>query len=553
MGIQLKDIMKIPPFSRAKLIGGKTGVGRIVESANIQEVPDVERWLHGGEILFSSGYAFEGMERVCEMMERLDKSGVSALVIKPGQYLDTVPQEMIECADRLELPLFELPEDLPYMDCIIPIFEYLMNEHISVIHRVENVHELLMQSMLQSEGIDGICRIMNQITGKPVFIFSSNGILLSDCADQVEDAVYVNGIKNGFKNFCRNSSIRRLKRNQCNSIQIGGRHSLICVPICIQQENVAHLVLDMMGDDLLEVDLLAFENASPLIALEILQEKALIRKEQNIRGQLLEDILMKRYGDESVIIKRGIHAGFDVTRPFCVFEIDADSFEEYLNLEMKNADEAVIQRIKLNIQESFWNELQKSPEKMLLMNKSVGVVGLMSIVNIKDDMEFCRTTLKEAILEQRKICPKLKFSAGIGRIKEHFSQAEESFREAKLALNTGRQEAKHRMNPVTWFEELGALCFLNELNGSQAMKNFYNENLGVLIEYDCKNDAELIKTLECYFQCNKNLRVTAETLFVHKNSIIYRIKKIEALLGKKLNDCETRFNLQLCLKIKDIL
>ena len=39
------------------------------------------------------------------------------------------------------------------MDCIIPIFEYLMDEHIFYIRHVENVHNLLMQSMIQNEGL----------------------------------------------------------------------------------------------------------------------------------------------------------------------------------------------------------------------------------------------------------------------------------------------------------------------------------------------------------------------------------------------------------------
>ncbi len=73
------------------------------------------------------------------------------------------------------------------------------------------------------------------------------------------------------------------------------------------------------------------------------------------------------------------------------------------------------------------------------------------------------------------------------------------------------------------------------------------------IEYDQNNNAELLKTLECYFACKQNLRKTAEMLFVHKNSVIYRLNKIETLLGKELDNHQAAFDLQLCFKLGSIL
>ena len=57
------------------------------------------------------------------------------------------------------------------------------------------------------------------------------------------------------------------------------------------------------------------------------------------------------------------------------------------------------------------------------------------------------------------------------------------------------------------------------------MQSYYEEHMKALIDYDREHNTELVNTLECYFRCNRNLRVTAETLFIHKNSAIYRIRK----------------------------
>lgn len=114
MDLLVQDIIKLYPLSRARLLAGKSGLMRTVASANIQEVPNVERWLRRGEVLFTAGYAFRELEDLGAFMERIERVGVSAVFVKPGQYLQAVPREMIDAAERLKLPLFSLPEDISY-------------------------------------------------------------------------------------------------------------------------------------------------------------------------------------------------------------------------------------------------------------------------------------------------------------------------------------------------------------------------------------------------------------------------------------------------------
>ena len=63
MGIWLKDALTIPPFSRVKQIAGVSNVDRIVVKACVQDEPDIDQWMYGGEILFTCGYAIRGCTR----------------------------------------------------------------------------------------------------------------------------------------------------------------------------------------------------------------------------------------------------------------------------------------------------------------------------------------------------------------------------------------------------------------------------------------------------------------------------------------------------------
>ena len=100
MELLLRDATRIFPFSEARLVAGSVGLDAVVRSANIQEVPQVDRWLKGGEILFSSGYAFQTPEHGVALLRALKQKGAAALALKPGQYLAVIPKEMIDSYER---------------------------------------------------------------------------------------------------------------------------------------------------------------------------------------------------------------------------------------------------------------------------------------------------------------------------------------------------------------------------------------------------------------------------------------------------------------------
>lgn len=554
VGIPVREVMKIYPFSRAKLIGGAGGLDRIVESANMQEVPHVERWMHPGEILFSAGYAFEGPDGGVKVMERIDAIGAAALAMKPGQCLDRVPENMIACADRIDLPLFQLPEELPYIDHIIPILERINQQQLFQLRRVESIHNQLTQTILREEGLEGICLTLHQVTGKPVCITAPTGrSLLASCPRDA--SLDTAALQEALANRLQGRGSWDLKPNQCNTIGYGQGCMAICVPIVLherQHDCLAYLLLDCGSEHLPDTDLMAFEHASSLISIELLKERAIVEQEQKIREKLLEDLLMKRYEDKQMLYRRGLSLGVDLEKPYCIFIIDPDGFEDYINHRLKGSSEAQLQQIKSKIQGMIRAEMEHLCIPQLLLGNSMSMVGMISVSGT-GDVARCRAALGRLITRIEAAYPKLYFSAGIGRVQTDITQADAGLREARLALNCSRLPQFQSRDRTACFEELGALTFLSQLTGSQAMECYYQEHIGRLIDYDRERGTDLVNTLDCYFHCRQNLRLTAETLFIHKNSVIYRLKKMESLLGVSLSDSLTAFDLQLCLLLRNIM
>ena len=100
---------------------------------------------------------------------------------------------------------------------------------------------------------------------------------------------------------------------------------------------------------------------------------------------------------------------------------------------------------------------------------------------------------------------------------------------------------------VAALSELGIYYPLSEMQDLASMRQLFEQTLGAVTKHDRENESALLETLEQYFACGCNLRMTAEKMFLHKNSVSYRLHKVEELTGRSMDDIQFRLELQLCL------
>lgn len=125
-----------------------------------------------------------------------------------------------------------------------------------------------------------------------------------------------------------------------------------------------------------------------------------------------------------------------------------------------------------------------------------------------------------------------------------------SYNEARIALTLPRLMGKKGF--VQQFSELGVftLIFSQDI---EKVKHFCNKSLGRLIETDEKEDSGLLSSLRKLLDNNFNWKSTADSMFMHVNTLHYRIEKIEELLEVDLSKMEDRTDLYTAIKAWDTL
>jgi len=147
-------------------------------------------------------------------------------------------------------------------------------------------------------------------------------------------------------------------------------------------------------------------------------------------------------------------------------------------------------------------------------------------------------------LQQR--WPGAAVAAGVGSLAHGPEAFARSFEEALRALEVALDEGSDH---PAFYEDVGFYGALLGDGDRAQVRRLAREVLLPLHQWDRKHDSQLVESLRVYFASDCNIEQTAKHLFIHPNTLRYRLKQVEQLTGLNLNRFEARAKLWLAMKI----
>ena len=138
---------------------------------------------------------------------------------------------------------------------------------------------------------------------------------------------------------------------------------------------------------------------------------------------------------------------------------------------------------------------------------------------------------------------------GIGSQMKDLGQVYLSYKRAKAAVLMAMQFKL----PIVFFEDMGVYQILFSIEDKQILIEMYHRLLQPLIDYDQKHHGELEKTLFYYLIYGESQLTMAKNLYMHRNTINYRMNKIKELLNCQLDTFEEKVPYILSYYIKKVL
>jgi len=549
-GITVKEALSLGVVNRLNVVGGREGLGRVIKLVNVIEVPDIVDWMMEGELLLTTGYSFREYPDLMEkLLPRMEEKGVAGLAIKPKRFIREIPEELIRRADEHHIPLLEVPFDLSFSEIIAPILGVIFNKQNKILQKLDHAHRKLMDIVLHGSSLKGLCRETAKLIGNLVAIVDGDGVvILSDeGADPKKIELFFTDSVNVRDEKLRFGSIREVRyllehttgREKPLTMQA------IKIPIVTDICQYGHIYA-IYDNPMSETDVLILERAATIAALEFTKRKAIFEIEKGYYNEFLEILLSCDFENEEDIIKRGRIFDINLQNPTAVAIVNDNSFNgiEEMRLPMKGIN-----------RQSAKEELLKTINSYRRCHKNLiaGIKGtnIVVVAELKRDnsAEDLKKIVKELSRHLIDSTGSKDLKIGVGRPYQNISKISQSFQEAREALKICQLS---KVASVLHFEELGFYKILSEKNKKDLYK-FVEDLLAPVFAYDKNKNGELIRTLETYYEVNRNLRITSEKMFTHYNTILYRIRKIEELTGTHLDNPEDSLNMEIAVNILKLL
>lgn len=290
----------------------------------------------------------------------------------------------------------------------------------------------------------------------------------------------------------------------------------------LQQAEKAAFPLFKMPWDLKLIDVT--REITDLISLDKLKRK---RSKSFLSRLLFSDNLdFEHLLEEQVLHEVNIH------EQVFIVVINVVSSKQDSTLDQENCEE--------NIQNQIYSLCKQHAIPLHSLLYGNNIICLISAATLKEAEKAARylLTIHELLLH---VNTDIDLYLGLGRTYNNPAYIRKSYQEARQALELCKKICLPKR--VAAYSDLGIYRLLFNIKDISEIQEFYRYHLEPILLYDAQNNTELLATLRQYLHCNSNLSKAAQALFVHRNTLLYRLNQIKDLLNINLDDALTKLNL----------
>ncbi len=533
--VRVRDLLTLPAFAGVEVVAGRAGLDRVVDRANIMEVPDIVPWVKPNELLLTTGYPLrDAPQGLAGLVSALDDAGVSALGVKLRRYLDQLSDDMLAEADRRGLPVLLLPDGVAFDDLLNAVLGDVLNRQSTILERSELVQRALLSVVLDGGGVEELVAELHGLTGELTFVTTPDGRLLTSAGAGAESVLSASLIFTESGRF-------RSERFAAGTHFVDGL-ALAVVPVLAGRSDHGRLIVVREEHDFRRGDLHVLERAATVAALAITKAMAVQAVEAKYRGDFVRDVLLDRAGPPDSVVDHFRSLGWDVARPVVVVvaAVDPGEVSSLSRTEARTAQE--------RFAAAWMHVVGRFDKSAAVVGFAAEVVALLGVPATSSARDVVDPLVREVSGDGGG--GRLAFSTGVSRGVTDPAGIAGGYEQARRAVHVGRQLQGH--SSVAHFDDLGAFRLLSLIEDGSELTTFVTEVLHELASETDPEAADMRATLRTLLDTNFNVAETSRRLHFHYNTLRYRIGKLERIVGPFTEDPDLQLDLSLALRVLQI-
>lgn len=541
--ITVQDVINgaLPPTTR--VVAGSDHLTREVTWATrLRSAPPAFEHLSGGEVVLLPPNVLEELDErltLADAIQQLSTFKVAAIAVTstPGTRAKDV-------ANAVGIPLLVLPRATELGPLERQTARFITDQRRAIQHRGQEVTRKLMELAIAGESLNEQVVALAELANRPVVVenrdsrplaaHTPDGSAISeamrDLIQQTRDRIgpwlrsvaTTSAAEPATGIFDGENGLRRIVAPVVGRDGLLGSLSLI---VDVESSTAGNQVLTARG--------------AAACAVTLARDQAAAYARREVELNVLDEILDGALRSEVSLAQQLKRLGHDIEQPYVVLIARAqneDGVSRARTGRWSILEEGVSRAASRTGAKVLWRVRGSSAE-------------ILWPVDADSDAETIATGLQNEIrlaLQHHGVQEAV--SVGVGRQGSGFEGIRQSHNEARQALMLGRRV--RGPGQVTLFDQLGVYRLIFAAEHLPEMQGFLEETLGSLVAYDRDHGADLVRTLEAFFEANCSPKETAQLLHVHRNTVLYRLDRIAAIMQVDLNDPATRLRLHLALHIR---
>jgi PucR family transcriptional regulator, purine catabolism regulatory protein len=520
-GVKLSEALANEPLCRGHLVAGTQHVETDISWVQVVDHPDIASWVKDGHLLLSTGYNWpkEG-PAASAIVEKLAAKGVCGVVLAVPHFLDHFPPPSIEAAERVGLPLIEIPWEVPFSEITQAVHRELVDQQGKALVRSEQIHRELTEAAVSGNSLSDVAQVLGRVLGRRIDLLSVDGHVLGTYLPEGLGGGETAAHAAAQAAYLAIQEAGDLKRVDVSAHPIrmhwpaggeAGHASVVMYAARVREEGVGYVLVAEGPQALTALDLRAIEHAGTVAALQISHQRELSMQEARLGHALVAALIEGRFEERPNTLERARLLGWN---PVLRYRLCTVLLDEPNPLSRSGFDkrEAFAAQAGLSLQRRNIHPL---------LSLSANQIHILVPEELDVDAwwgEFPASRLAMAVSTSK---------TGVQGMHEAGIEASELIEH----LLPGRV---HR------FDEM---LFPRVLRGdSEAQGQFVARIFGQLI--DGKRGQTLLDTALALSKEGFHLQHTAERLGVHISTLRYRMERLAEVSGLDLESAEGKFRLQ---------
>lgn len=542
MSITVQHILDLPILQKAYVL---TGMERLqeqqVEWMTATEGP-VKDFVRKDEIILTTGMECDSTEKLMEFVKEVDRAEAAALAIATGKFIKEVPLEVVRFAEENNFILIELPWEIRFTDIQRETTKAINQKQHEHIEEAQQMQDRLYDYVIQGKELaDIINYVENEINCSIVF---------TDHYGRVE-ASTVKTPEKMITLWEKAEADKQVIKEKIDSFLI---EKIPCeigylirkeIATNIEQISEGYYLIHLVDESLLEPNVLqTIDSLASATAVWLSREDAIVQTELRLKSQFIWDLAKsKDVAFEEKAQTRANLFGFQLDDPYvCIvgyseqLELNnGDEYEETLgNKTIIDEMEEEIKQIALSMDKQV---AFTSDEDYLIVFFEAMKLDDVTIQPFIDKMNERLGNLIEGAV----------FSWGIGQEGNGVKKFHESYEKAFSALEMIM--AQKEPGDVLRFEETRLNRLLLHVANDPIVKEITQSAIAPLIEYEREREIDLVETFIVYDAEKRNVSQAARALNLHRQSLLYRLDKINKLTNLSVDNPEDAFLLNISIKV----